>query len=535
MTFESPDLKTADRFIHGPGLAASLQALSESDPDRVYMRSRNATVTARELNERVVETADILRERGVRPGSRVALALEVSVEHITLVFALMRVGAVWVPTNTQLKGAPLEHHLNNSKASSLITDAHSSLSDNLPASIPRRELLLSSEAESAIVEIDTTGLHEQHRGAERGDLAGVCLIMYTSGTTGPPKGTMVTETMIRAAILGALEVTRPEPGDVYYVWEPLFHIGGAQVIFLPLFSSASLAIVPRFSASRFWTDIVDFDVTHIHYLGGVLQILAQLPPTPEERDNRVRIAWGAGATPEVRAACEDRFRFALHECYGMTEVSSIVTVNRDDPSAGVGAPFPWVEIATRGGENRDTSGSAGEILVRGRVDGMITPGYLDNPEATASSRDETWFKTGDLGRIRNEKLHFEGRNSDSIRVRGENVSAWQVESVFSLHPDIDRCAIVGVSADVGEEEMLLIVTELEGKRLSPAELIGWGQDRLARFQVPRYVKTIEGMPLTPSQRISKHQLSRDLDGSYDSHRKTDSEHLAADPGLDGRS
>src|SRR5699024_4504583 len=240
--------------------------------------------------------------------------------------------------------------------------------------------------------------------------------------------------------------------------------------------------------------------------------------TPEERDNCVRIAWGAGATREVWAACKDRFRFALHECYGMTEVSSIVTVNRDNPNGGVGVPFPWVEIATQG-EERDASCSRGEILVRGRVDGMITPGYLGNPEATASSRDGAWFKTGDLGRIRNENLHFEGRNSDSIRVRGENVSAWQIESVFSLHPDVDRCAVVGVSAEVGEEEMLLVVTELEGKQISPAELIGWGEDRLARFQVPRYVKTIADMPLTPSQRISKHQLSRDLGGSYDSHRK----------------
>jgi len=518
VSFESPDLQTAERFIHGPGLAASLQTLSESDPDRVYLRSRKATVTFGELNERVVKTADILRERGVRAGMRVALALEVSAEHITLVFALMRIGAVWVPTNTQLKGAPLQHHLNDSKASLLITETHSPLSENLPESLPRRELLLPSETQYPILEIDTSGLHEQHQGSEWADLAGVCLIMYTSGTTGPPKGTLVTETMIRAAVLGALEVTKPKLGDVYYVWEPLFHIGGAQVMFLPLFCSASLAIVPRFSASRFWTDIVEFDVTHIHYLGGVLQILIQLPPTPEERDNCVRIAWGAGATREVWAACKDRFRFALHECYGMTEVSSIVTVNRDNPNGGVGVPFPWVEIATQG-EERDASCSRGEILVRGRVDGMITPGYLGNPEATASSRDGAWFKTGDLGRIRNENLHFEGRNSDSIRVRGENVSAWQIESVFSLHPDVDRCAVVGVSAEVGEEEMLLVVTELEGKQISPAELIGWGEDRLARFQVPRYVKTIADMPLTPSQRISKHQLSRDLGGSYDSHRK----------------
>ncbi|WP_309248140.1 AMP-binding protein [Rothia santali] len=338
------------------------------------------------------------------------------------------------------------------------------------------------------------------------------LLMYTSGTTGPPKGVLVTESMLKAAALGALQVTQPRDGDVFYVWEPLFHIGGAQVVFLPLLHRLELALAPRFSASRFWEDVRDFGVTHIHYLGGVLQILLQRPPTEAERENRVRVAWGAGATPAVREACAGRFGFALNECYGMTETSSIVTVNRDDAEGGVGRPLPWFEVSIEATEGKPPG--HGEILVGERVPGLLTEGYLGNPEASRSARSGAWFRTGDHGHLDAAGgLHFDGRGSDSIRVRGENVSAWQVEDVFGLHPDVDRCAVVGVEAEVGEQEMLLLVTAAGGARVDARGLLSWGTERLAAFQVPRYVKVIDEMPLTPSQRIAKHRLSRDLEGA----------------------
>ncbi|RZU60476.1 class I adenylate-forming enzyme family protein [Zhihengliuella halotolerans] len=503
----------AREFIHGPGLGEELQRLARTAPDRVYLRDRERSVTAAELDGRVDDAAARLREFGVIATSRVAIALPVGVDHVVLIFALLRLGALWIPLNTQLKGEPLLHQLGDSQATDVVVEARAPLAGHLP----------DTEAADIALPGATGGPLTVFRLASpaggQGARRGAALLMYTSGTTGPPKGVLVSETMLRAAVLGAIEVTGPEPGDVFYVWEPLFHIGGAQVVFVPLYREVTLALAPKFSASRFWRDVVDFSVTHIHYLGGVLQILLQQPVTDAERANRVRVAWGAGATEEVRAACAQRYDFALHECYGMTETSSIVTVNRHESDGGIGHPLPWVDIdVVHDGGPASGTGPAqgGEILVKGHIGGLLTPGYLGRPEASESARRGQWFRTGDQGRFdASGRLHFLGRGSDSIRVRGENVSAWQVENVFAMHPGIDRCAAVGVDADIGEQEILLLVTRAGGNEADPAELLEWGAGQLPRFQVPRYIKVVPEMPLTPSQRIAKHRLPRDLDSAVE--------------------
>ncbi|KAA9394634.1 ATP-dependent acyl-CoA ligase [Kocuria coralli] len=534
MTGHSTSLAEAERFIHGPGLSEALEELARVDPQRPYLKDRQGVVSVGELNRRVDDAVTQLRGRGAEASSRIAIALPTEAEQVVLIFAVLRLGALWIPLNPQLIGEPLRHQLRDSGATAVVTEASGSLAEQLGADAVAGPALPGELGEVPVVfsltgEDDARG-DDSPRVQPAGDRKDACLLMYTSGTTGPPKGALVSETMLRAAVLGAIEVTTPRPGDVFYVWEPLFHIGGAQVVFLPLFRQVTLALAPKFSASRFWQDVADFGVTHIHYLGGVLQILLQLPVTAEELDNRVRIAWGAGATPEVRAACHERYDFALHECYGMTETSSIVTVNRNEVDGGVGRPLPWVEIATDPAESGASPGSSGssggassagdgaendsvngEVRVRGRVPGLLTAGYLGNPDASEKARDGEWFRTGDLGYLdRQGRLHFAGRGSDSIRVRGENVSAWQIESVFGLHPDVDRCAVVGVEAQVGEQEMLLVLTAAEGRQLDPRAILAWGESRLARFQVPRYARVVDEMPLTPSQRIAKHRLPRDL-------------------------
>lgn len=511
-------VEEARSFIHGPALSDALARLARDAPDRLYLIDRGSPLTVGGLDERVDAAAEHLRELGVGSNSRVGLALCVGADHVVLIFALLRLGALWVPLNTQLVGDPLAHQLRDSGATHVIAEPGSGLAGQLEDRVSGRFLGSISGTFTAEMLVATLRGENSSEG-DSGDRKNACLLMYTSGTTGPPKGALVSETMLRAAVLGAIEVTEPEPGDVFYVWEPLFHIGGAQVVFIPLFREVSLALVPKFSASRFWSDIVAYDVTHIHYLGGVLQILLQLPASAAERENRVRVAWGAGATPEVREACRERYDFALNECYGMTETSSIVTFNRNESDGGVGTPLPWVEIEI--GANGSTVGpgaateasAPGEIRVRGRVEGMLTEGYLGNPEASEKARDGEWFRTGDLGYLDERgRLHFSGRGSDSIRVRGENVSAWQVESVLGLHPAVDRCAVVGVEAEIGEQEMLLFFTLAEGHAVEPRDVLEWGSARLAKFQVPRYARIVDEMPLTPSQRIAKHRLPKDLEG-----------------------
>lgn len=502
----SSTVTDAETFITGPQLAEMLARLAAEEPNRPYLIDHQSAVTTGELDRRVDVAAGRLRERGVDASSRVGVALPVGVDHVVVIFALLRLEALWVPLNPQLKGVPLRHQIDDSGASWAIVEADGALTGELPVSGEAKDLSLPESAQLLAV----LPLEKSESLAPRGDAS---LLMYTSGTTGPPKGVLVNESMLKAAVLGAQHVTEPREGDVFYVWEPLFHIGGAQLVFLPLITEVTLALVPRFSASRFWEDIAYFGVTHLHYLGGVLQILLQLPPSELERRNQVRVAWGAGATPAVRAACAGRFEFELRECYGMTETSSIVTVNRNDPDAGVGEVLPWFEIgiSARTGEC-EVGAETGEILVKGMVPGLLTAGYLGNREATEAARCGEWFLTGDRGyRDAHGSLHFLGRGSDSIRVKGENVSAWQIEDVFGAHPDVDRCAVVGIDAQVGEQDMVLFVTAAEGVEPDLRSILAWGAQRLAPFQVPRYAKVVDSMPLTPSQRVAKHRLSRNLD------------------------
>jgi crotonobetaine/carnitine-CoA ligase len=498
-------IEKAREFVHGLAIADQLRVRAAAMPQQIYGVEGQRVTTLGDLDELVDAVVRKLKQQGISARSRVAVALPTTVQHATIILALFRLGALWVPMNAQLKGLPLAHQITDAQVTHLLVHDGSELA--------------ADAAEAAVDAVarpfsDGVLMLDLQRTSLAAPLSDTALLMYTSGTTGPPKGVLVSASMLRASVLGTLHVTNVQAGDVMYLWEPLFHIGGAQTMLIPLYTEAMLAFAPRFSASRFWADVTRHGVTHVHYLGGVLQILLQLPESEEEKRNQVRVAWGAGATAALWEASKERFGFALHECYGLTETSSIVTVNENVADGGVGIPVPWFDVAVRpliGSNPPYSRDGIGGIAVRGRFAGLVTAGYLDDPEATAKTRDEGWFRTGDLGRWDTRgHLHFEGRASDSVRVRGENVSAWQIEEVFGQHPHVDRCAVVGVEADVGEQEMMLFLTPAEGSQLDPQQVLAWGAKRLARFQVPRFAKIIGSMPLTPSQRVAKHRLPREV-------------------------
>jgi crotonobetaine/carnitine-CoA ligase len=342
-------------------------------------------------------------------------------------------------------------------------------------------------------------------------------IMYTSGTTGRPKGVLVSHRMLRLAGEAAALVSGARDGDVLYLWEPLFHIGGAQMMVLPLIRSVTLVIAERFSASRFWLDISASGATHMHFLGGILQILLKLAPTPLDRSHGVRIAWGGGCPREVWQPFEERFGVAIRECYGMTECSSFTTANLHGPIGSVGKPLPWFDVTLVDNAGKPVaSGGRGEIVVRERMPGALTRGYFNDPEATAKALRNGAFLTGDLASADAAGNHyFHGRMTDSVRVGGENVAAAEVEEVARKHPAVEECAMIGMAADVGEAAIKLFVKLKAGMSLLPRELSDWLAPRLARYQRPRYIAIVEEFERTPSQRIMKHELSKRTDDAWD--------------------
>jgi carnitine-CoA ligase len=275
-------------------------------------------------------------------------------------------------------------------------------------------------------------------------------------------------------------------------------------------------MVDRFSASRFWDQVRAAGATRIHYLGGILQMLLRQPPRPDDRDHRARIAWGGGCPAAVWGPFEERFGVQIRENYGMTECSSLTTMNLGGPRGSAGRPCPWFEV-----EIRDPRGAAlatgerGEIVVRGREPGLLMPGYFRNPEATAAALRDGWMHTGDLGWFDADGyLYFGGRLKDSIRRRGENVSAWEIERVVEALEWVEESAAIGVPDDLGDEEIKLFVRVADGAAPDPGALLAWCESRLARFQIPRYLAFVEAFEKTGTQRIRKETLPRGTDGCW---------------------
>jgi crotonobetaine/carnitine-CoA ligase len=475
----------------------------ERGAQRRYLRSLSGELTFGKLIERVHAARSVLEQLGIRRGDRVAVMMSNHVEHIGVIFALITMRAVWVPVNPRLRGRPLGYQIQSADPHACVAEA--SLAAELSAAAGERPVYTWSSGTRNALDLRRSETLEI--GGLRADE--VVAIMFTSGTTGLPKGVQVTDRMLRAAAVSAVQVSGVQPGDCCFVWEPMCHIGGAQMLIVPFLLDVSLALVPGFSVSRFWRQAWELQATHIHHLGGILAMLLSQETSPDERCHQVRCSWGGGITPSIWAAAEARFGLKVRECYGLTETSSVVTANPDGPDRGVGRPLPGFEVAVWDSQGRPCVGPAtGEIVVRSRRSGLVTPGYFRDPGATHASRSGDWWRTGDLGLLRDGDLHFVGRLGDSIRHRGENVSAWEVESVINTHPAVRESAIIGRPAAHGEQDLAVYVTLADSGVLAPDELIAWCRDRLAPYQVPQHVMVVTKFARTPSLRIDKAVLRR---------------------------
>jgi crotonobetaine/carnitine-CoA ligase len=279
----------------------------------------------------------------------------------------------------------------------------------------------------------------------------------------------------------------------------------------------TLIIVRRFSASRFWESVRNYGVTKIHYLGGIIDILLKQPPALDDKNHCVRIAFGGGCRKENWRAFERRFGVKIQECYGMTEASGFTTVNTSGKVGSIGKPYPYFDVRIIGEDGLPVkAGQCGEIIVREKEPGLITRGYLNNQGATAAVLKDGWLYTGDMGRYDEAgDFFYIGRKKDSIRRRGENISAWEVERVLDTHPDIKESAVIGVDAEIGEQDLKAFIVCAAGTDIEPADIIKWCRPRMPHYQIPRYVALIERFEKTPTERIRKENLSARTNDCWD--------------------
>ncbi len=488
--------------------------------DDPFCLFEDQVITFGDLDAAANRLANGLAGTGIGAGDRVAVMLPSHPDHIYTLLALAKLGATHVPINVHEKASGIGHLLVHAEIGALIADGRyqAELAPALsgarsvdtvvwrggtPASTVRRSLKL-----EALV---AAGSSQAPRGEP--DPGSLAMVLYTSGTTGAPKGVMVTDKMYQTAAKNAGIAADVRPGDVLFLWEPLHHIAGVQTVILCLQQGVSCALVDKFSASRFWDQARRYRATQIHYLGGVLGLLLKQPERPDDAKHSVRIAYGAPAPPDFWLRFEKRFGVRIHECYGMTEASSFTTINLWGKVGSIGKPVEELEVRIVDENDRPLPpGAVGEIVLREREPGCVMTGYWNDGEGTRVALRNGWLHTGDLGSRDAEGFYyFGGRQKDTIRRRGENVSAWVVERAVSAFPDVQECAVIGVPSDLGEEEIKVFVRPVAGRKVDPQALIRWCEERLAYFQVPRYVQLVDQFPKTPSERIRKAQLSRSVE------------------------
>ena len=484
-------------------------------PSAVFATYGTQTVTLSDMERRSRAFAVNTRKLGLRPGDRVAIMLPNSPAVMACLYGMARSGLVWIPVNPEQRGTNLAYLLEHSAPSMIIASRHDIDELKQLGHLTQGIHLISVDDNEQELEALLDGDASYDESVPTPD--SIFSIMYTSGTTGRPKGVLITHQMMRYAAEAAIMLADARDDDVLFMWEPLYHIGGAQVLLMPLLRKLHLVLVRRFSASRFWDQVRECGATHIHYLGGVLQILMTQPPNAMDRMHKVRVAWGAGCQPDTWNLFRDRFGVELREAYGMTETASITTINGNGQAGSMGYPVPWFDIDIRDPQgNSVPRGTRGEIVVLPKRDDCIFPGYYRNPEASARIVRNGIVHTQDIGSI-NDKgaLIFHGRMTDSIRCKGENVSAWEVEHVLRMHEAVEDCAVIGVKADIGEQDIKLFVQLKLDHCAQPAELSAWLSLRLAPFQNPRYITFVDSFTRTPSQRIMKHMLSTDIEYCWD--------------------
>ena len=498
-------------------IAQLWDARAARDPEHVYCRFENASWTIGQLDERINRVANALLASGLEKGDRVAVMLPSHPDHVVVIFALAKAGLVRIPVNVHLKAAALDFVFDRFEPHALIADdAYAGALAPIVERSPGLSLCWRGRdgagSLSALVEAGSP--LPPPTIVEADD---IIAITPSSGTTGEPKGVLKTDRSLRAGPMGTLALTGASSGDVFLLWEPLHHGAGVAVLIAALMEPITLAMVDKFSASQFWEQVRRFEVTHIHYLGGVLPLLLKQPANPRDRDHKVRMAWGGGCPLDVWRAFEERFGVSLYEGYGLSEMTTFVTINPEGRLGSCGRPLPFYEVRLLDDEGVEVGvGERGEIVVRPLEPGLAFKGYFRMEEAGAALVKDGWFSTGDLARKDEDGfLFYSGRKKDSVRRRGVNISAWEVERIVLTHDDIEECALIGVPSEMGDDDLKLFIRATPGREPAPLDLIRWCESRMPYFQIPRYIEPIDEFPKTPTQRIKKSDLSRSVSGSFD--------------------
>ena len=500
-----------------------LESISAEQPDKVFFRFQDVSRTYGEINKAANTLGNSLIDLGFAKGDRVCLMMKNSLEFIHAWFALAKIGAVMVPMNPALRGNLLRYIIHQSDAVGVICDR--GLLDRIK--LIEEEL---TEVHTIISVLEDSGQQEgpsfsctkvvELETLMKGDSSPPSVVVepwdpmgitFTSGTTGPSKGPLLSHHYYYNCALLSIYYMRHQEEDILYSCLPFFHANASMCSILTgWLCRATFAMGKVFSLTTFWDEIEEYQASHTNVMGSILVLLMKQPEAAKDSSNSLRIVNSVPLIPDSHSF-EDRFNVKLIAMYGATETQICVAAPYDEKTKpdSCGKALPTYEVRIFDDFDRECPrGIRGEIVSRAKLPYIQMERYIGMPEETLKAFRNCWYHTGDYGKIDEDGyVYFLDRKKDAIRRRGENISSFEVEEVVNSHPFVTESAAVAIKDEVmTEDEVKVCVILKEGVSLTEEELTLYCKERMAYFMVPRYVEFMKEFPKTPNQKIQKFEL-----------------------------
>ena len=445
-----------------------------------------------ELYKDILKAQNYLINLGLKKDDAIVSLLGNNYEQIILFFSSICLGLTWAPLGSNRKGLGLEYVLSLTKPKIIFADKIK-IKD-----IPSNYRKLVKKFNHSLIKKFNENSTKKIKFIKKFNT-----ILFTSGTTGPPKGVIVNDRMLIASAFATSVASSANNKDKFLLWESLHHIGGIEILILCLLKNCKLVLLKKFSAKKFWSQIIKNKITIIHYLGGILDILLKQPKSAHDKKHKVKLAFGAGARNETYKLFKDRFNIPLREVYGMTEASSFTSINFKAKIGSIGKILPWFKVVLLNKKK-----GIGEIALQAKDRNLITKGYFKDEKASKELFKNKLLCTGDLGKFDKYKnLYYIGRKKDAVRVKGENISAWEIETTLNQNKKISESAILPIKSEIGEDDILALLILKNNSKINIKKIANHFFKILPKNYNPRYWSYVNYFPRTPTFRIDKKTIN----------------------------
>lgn len=504
-------------------------------PDKIALveAGTGKKVSYHELLMQVDRAADMFFEHGIRKGDRVAVAHRNSINTVVANFGLYKLGAVCIPMNFMVtKPEEIEYILNNAGAKAVVTQAE--FIRHYVKSLPQlptvkyiftTDEIPSSAAECPIVqkfweEIEKSTFHDETASAQAG-LEDLAFILYTSGTTGLPKGAMLTHGNLASNVISCAQIFKINDNDCFLCLLPMFHsFAWTACVVIPLYLNLKVVIVANVMPASKWLGAMGTEkVTLILAVPQIYAVLSKEAKGLKRlylrfwpfKNVRFGVSGAAPLTQEIKDRFEEKIGVPILEGYGLTETSPVVSVNTEELQKikSVGPAIPAVSTLVLDDDGKEVPRNAeGELCVKGP---NVFRGYWGNEKATHDAfTEDGWFKTGDIVTVDDDGFIFiKDRKKDMIIIKGLKVFSAQVEAVICEHPAVEECAVIGVPDGRGGEFVKVYVVKKEGAELSDGEFRKFLKTHLDNYKRPRDFEFVESLPKNALRKVLKRELRKD--------------------------